>query len=93
MKNSKRRLGWMLPVWVVAAGFSLQSCGEVKPTMQMDQLNRGVVAVRETPENVFVSWRYLSTDPMNTSFNVYRDGQKIAEVPANQGTHYKDTYS
>lgn len=93
MKNSKRRLGWMLPIWVAAAGFSLQSCGEVKPTMQMDQLNRGVVAVRETPENVFVSWRYLSTDPMNTSFNVYRDGQKIAEVPANQGTHYKDTYS
>lgn len=33
-----------------------------------------------------MSWRYLSSDPINTSFNVYRNGEKIAEVPNSTGT-------
>lgn len=38
---------------------------------QMENLDRGVVAVR-TDDGVFVSWRLLGTDPENTAFNVYR---------------------
>lgn len=49
--------------------------------LQKEQLGRGVVAIRENPSDVVVSWRYLSSDPINTSFNVYRNGEKIAEVP------------
>ena len=30
--------------------------------MQLEKLGRGVVAVRETPEKVAVSWRYLPSD-------------------------------
>lgn len=92
MKNRKRNFGFMLPIWVALVGCSFHSCKEAEPAMQMDQLNRGVVAIRESSEDVFVSWRYLSSDPINTIFNVYRNGQKIAEVPANQGTCYKDVY-
>lgn len=51
-----------------------------------EQLGRGVVAIRENPLDVVVSWRYLSSDPINTSFNVYRNGEKIAEVPHSTGT-------
>lgn len=58
-----------------------------------EQLGRGVVAIRENPSDVVVSWRYLSSDPINTSFNVYRNGEKIAEVPHSTGTFYRDTYS
>lgn len=29
---------------------------------------------------------------VNTSFNLYRDGKKVAEVPATTGTFYRDTY-
>ena len=61
--------------------------------LQKEQLGRGVVAIRENPSDVVVSWRYLSSDPIITSFNVYRNGEKIAEVPHSTGTFYRDTYS
>lgn len=60
--------------------------------LQRDKLGRGVVAVREDAGNVALSWRYLSSDPMETTFNIYRDGKKIAEVPSGTGTFYKDSY-
>jgi len=61
--------------------------------LKREKLGRGVVAVRENPSEVALSWRYLSADPISTSFNIYRNGQKIAEVPASTGTFYRDTYS
>lgn len=61
--------------------------------LKREKLGRGVVAVRENPSEVALSWRYLSSDPISTSFNIYRNGQKIAEVPASTGTFYCDTYS
>ena len=60
--------------------------------MQLEKLNRGVVAVRETPETVVVSWRYLSADPENQSFDVYRDGKKLNKQPITDATFYKDNY-
>ena len=45
--------------------------------LQREKLGRGVVAVRENAQKVAVSWRYLSSDPMETAFNVYRNGKKI----------------
>jgi rhamnogalacturonan endolyase len=62
-------------------------------SMQKEKLNRGVVAIRESQSAVALSWRYLSSDPMNTTFNVYRDGTKIASVPSSKGTFYRDQYS
>lgn len=61
--------------------------------LKREKLGRGVVAVRENPSEVALSWRYLSSDPIQTTFNIYRNGQKIAEVPASTGTFYRDTYS
>lgn len=60
--------------------------------LKREKLGRGVVAIRENPSEVVVSWRYLSSDPVNTTFNLYRDGKKIAEVPATTGTFYRDAY-
>lgn len=61
--------------------------------LKREKLGRGVVAVRENSSEVALSWRYLSSDPISTSFNIYRNGQKIAEVPASTGTFYRDTYN
>ena len=93
MKNREKNLNVIFYVWMVIVVLMGLSCGEKASTKQLEHLNRGVVAVRETPEEVFISWRYLSSDPMNTSFHVYRDGEIIAEIPANQGTFYKDAYA
>ncbi len=45
--------------------------------LKMEPLGRGVIAVRKSPSEVFVSWRYLSSDPSGASFDIYRDGVKI----------------
>lgn len=60
--------------------------------LQMEKLNRGVVAIRENPTTVAVSWRYLSSDPSNEAFNVYRNGKKINKKPLTDATFFKDNY-
>lgn len=55
-----------------------------------ENLGRGVVAVRTSPDTVMVSWRYLSDDAENVSFNVYRDGKLISKVTAGSATAYYD---
>lgn len=51
---------------------------------QMEALGRGVVAVRSTPHQVFVSWRLLGTEPGNTAFNIYRKAGNGAPVLLNK---------
>ena len=58
--------------------------------MQLEKLGRGVVAVRENPDEVILSWRYLVSDPENQSFDIYRDGKKINKTPLEGATYYKD---
>ncbi len=45
---------------------------------QMERLDRGVVALPAAQKGNFVSWRLLGTEPKGTSFDVLRDGKKIA---------------
>lgn len=61
--------------------------------LQKEKLGRGVVAIRENPSTVVVSWRYLSSDPMETAFNIYRDGKKLTSQPIVTGTLFRDENS
>ncbi|MBO5180488.1 MAG: rhamnogalacturonan lyase [Paraprevotella sp.] len=61
--------------------------------MQLEKLGRGVVAVRESPEKVAVSWRYLNSDPEAERFNVYRNGKRINAKPISKATFFTDNYS
>jgi autotransporter-associated beta strand protein len=38
---------------------------------KMEKLDRGVVAVRNSAGNFFVSWRYFATEPETAQFNLY----------------------
>ncbi|HKX31361.1 MAG TPA: rhamnogalacturonan lyase [Blastocatellia bacterium] len=38
----------------------------------MEHLGRGLIAVRQTDDRVFVGWRLLGTDPDEIAFNLYR---------------------
>jgi len=60
--------------------------------MKREKLSRGVVAIRESPSNVIISWRYLSSDPEETTFNIYRDGKKLTEKPVSISTMFRDKY-
>lgn len=58
--------------------------------LQREKLNRGVVVIRENPSEVIVSWRYLSSDPIQTGFNVYKDGKKLTDTPVTVSTLFRD---
>ena len=57
---------------------------------QMEFLNRGVVAVRKSSSQVFVSWRLLGNDPSGIAFNVYRDSIKLNTAPITNSTNFLD---
>ena len=61
--------------------------------LKMENLGRGVVAVRESPEKVTVSWRYLTQDPESQAFDIYRNGKKINKQPIKDATFITDSYS
>lgn len=61
---------------------------QVTPTSQMEKLSRGVVAVPSASSGYFISWRMFGTDPENTSFDVLRNGVRIASLTS--VTSYND---
>ncbi len=58
--------------------------------LKREKLGRGVIAVRQSSGEVFVTWRYLSSDAMDTAFNVYRDGKQINDKPVKDVTFFID---
>ncbi|MDO4575482.1 MAG: rhamnogalacturonan lyase [Planctomycetia bacterium] len=48
---------------------------------------RGLVAIQKEGGGVFLSWRFWNTDADDTTFTIFRDGQKIADT---QRTNYTD---
>lgn len=62
----------------------------------MENLGRGVVAVRANSTDVFISWRLLALDPSGIGFNVYRSASGGAAVKLNNavltgGTNFTDS--
>lgn len=47
--------------------------------IQMEKLGRGLIAMRQSPDSVALSWRYLRQDPEDIVFNVSIDGKAIAQ--------------
>ncbi len=47
------------------------------PVSQMEQLDRGLVAIPGSSGKCFVSWRLLGTDDENTTFEVLKNGNPI----------------
>ncbi len=81
---------------VIATGILSTSAGAQArydfSKLKMENLGRGVVAVRESPEKVNISWRYLSQDPESQAFDIYRDGKKINRQPISETTYFTDNY-
>jgi rhamnogalacturonan endolyase len=67
-----------------------------KAQRQMEYLNRGMVAVHQGNDSVYVGWRMLGTEPENIAFNLYRStgnnaAVKLNDVPITATTDYLDT--
>jgi rhamnogalacturonan endolyase len=50
---------------------------------QMEPLGRGLVAIRQTDDKVFVGWRLLGIDPDDIAFNLYRSTASGSPVKVN----------
>lgn len=78
----------------IAAALAFMSAGAQArydfSKLKMEDLGRGVVAVRQSPDQVSVSWRYLSSDPDDQAFDIYRDGKKINSRPIASSTYFID---
>ncbi len=62
----------------------------VSTPRQMEYLNRGVVALRKSSSQVFISWRLLGNDPSGIAFNIYRDSVKLNTTPITTSTNFLD---
>src|ERR1041385_8193308 len=58
---------------------------------QMENLGRGVVAVRTGTSSVYVGWRLLGLDSTGIAFNVYRGSTKVNASPITASTNLVDT--
>ena len=56
---------------------------------KMEELNRGVLAVRDGSNN-YISWRILGTELRDVTYNVYRDGTQINSEPIEGASNYID---
>lgn len=74
--------------------FNFINSNEIFAQRNMEDLDRGVVAVRNKEGKVFVSWRLLGNESKDLAFNVYRnrDGkqQKLNAQPVTATTHFID---
>ena len=66
---------------ILAAGSIFAQPAYNYQRLKQEQLGRGFVAIREDPNTVHLSWRYLTSDSPDIAFDLYRDGQKINREP------------
>ncbi|HEV2864415.1 MAG TPA: HYR domain-containing protein [Pyrinomonadaceae bacterium] len=62
----------------------------------MENLNRGVVAIRQNATDVYVGWRLFGTDPSAVAFNLYRStaggpAVQLNGAPISDSTNFVDT--
>ena len=61
--------------------------------LRLEKLSRGVVAWRDATNTVCVGWRYLSSDPTNQAFNVYKNGKLLTKKPIESVTQVRVPYT
>ncbi|MBQ8360672.1 MAG: rhamnogalacturonan lyase [Bacteroidaceae bacterium] len=88
MKIRRNLIGLML-ILGTSVGINAQPKYDFEK-LQREELGRGVVAIRQSETETCLTWRYLSSDPVETAFNIYRDGQQVATVPAGAATMWVD---
>lgn len=90
MKNNKL-LHLVVFLFLIVSIFSVSAQPNYDYTkLKREKLNRGLVVVKKDSHTNFLSWRYFSSDPIDISFNVYRNGVKINDRPIIKGTFFED---
>src|SRR3954467_8290862 len=72
IKNSA--VSSLLVVILLSAVTRPAAAAATPPPRLMENLGRGVVAIRQADGKIFIAWRMLGTDADDIAFNVYRGG-------------------
>ena len=74
--------------------------GSIRAQRVMEKLSRGLVAVKKSSDEMFISWRLLASDPDDVAFNLYRtNGEgnvgtdktiKLNSSPITESTNFID---
>lgn len=80
----------ILPLQGLQTAYAQESSEEQAAKRQVEALDRGIVAIK-SGDGVYLSWRFLGTDSADTSFELYRDGQKITTAPITASTNFLDS--
>lgn len=88
-------IGQSFVKYIICAIIILACQTQLFAQRQMEKLGRGVVAVRQSADSVYIGWRMFGTDPDALAFNLYRqsgNGQaiKLNKVPLTESTNYVD---
>lgn len=80
---------------IIIFSFSLFFATQLFAQRQMEKLGRGVIAVRQNNDSVYVGWRMLGTDGDDIAFNLYRksgnnEAIKLNHDPITKNTNFVD---
>jgi rhamnogalacturonan endolyase len=92
MRTKRLRSVNLILLFVSGLLFNISANGQ----RQMENLGRGIMAVRQSSDSVFISWRLYGTDPQNIAFNIYRKTGSVPPIklnskPIKTATYYIDT--
>lgn len=87
--NNMRTISLLLLLAISSIGFAQRS---------MEKLDRGLVAIRQSGDSVYLGWRMLGTDAGDIGFNLYRQTENGLKVKLNrevllEGTNFVDVAS
>lgn len=71
-------LGFLISVMLITC-CSIQQGTSAATARQMENLDRGVVAVKVS-SGVYISWRVLGTETADVTYNLYRDSVKLTNI-------------
>jgi len=81
--------------FVVLSFCMLMSGSPLMAQRQMENLDRGVIAIRNANDSVYIGWRLLGTEPDGISFNLYRQSGdekpvRLNKTPVKESTNFQD---
>jgi len=83
-------------ILLALCAFFIANVSHLFAQRQMEKLDRGLIAMRNGVDSVYVGWRLLGTEPDDLAFNLYRttgdkEAIKLNATPLTEGTNYIDT--
>jgi rhamnogalacturonan endolyase len=92
MKKQRTQATWKkTPILSILALFLLLfTSNALLAQRQMENLDRGTVAVRTSSSSVLITWRILGTEWEGVAYNIYRGTTKLNSTPITGASNYTD---